>query len=223
MDTQQIIDRTAKHVQQLFAKDSSGHDWYHVERVWRMALHLAESETADRFIVQLAALLHDIADWKFHGGDESAGPREASRWLTQHEVPSATIDHVCDIIAKLSFKGADVPTPMATLEGQIVQDADRLDAIGAIGIARAFAYGGHKGRAIFDPQVPPQSHASFAEYKKNTGPTINHFHEKLLLLKDRMNTATARRIAQQRHQFMEQFLSQFFAEWGSEPFSLDRG
>ena len=212
-----VITRAADHVRELLAGDSSGHDWWHIWRVWQNARRIGRDEGADLFVVELAALLHDIADWKFHGGDETAGPRAARAWLVEQQVDAATIDHVCEIIATLSFKGAGVPTPMRTLEGKVVQDADRLDAIGAIGIARAFAYGGHKGRAIYDPDQPPQPHASFEAYKKNVGPTINHFYEKLLLLKDLLNTAAAKRLAAERHAFMEQFLNQFYGEWNAEP------
>lgn len=208
-----ILEATADHIRQLVAGDSSGHDWHHIERVWKTAVTIGRGEGADLYVVQLAALLHDIADWKFHGGDESAGPRAARDWLARFNVEEPIVEHVCEIIASLSFKGAGVATPMRTLEGQVVQDADRLDAVGAVGIARAFAYGGHKGRAMYDPAIPPTPHDSFGAYKKNAGPTINHFYEKLLLLKDRMNTAAGARLAAARHQFMEQFLEQFFAEW----------
>jgi uncharacterized protein len=208
-----VLKKTADHVRELLAADSSGHDWWHIQRVWNNALHLAQREKADSFVVQLAALLHDIADWKFHGGDETLGPQRAAAWLSGLGIDAATIDHVCEIIRGLSFKGAGVATPMRTLEGQVVQDADRLDAIGAIGIARAFAYGGHAGRAMHNPDIPMEQHDSFAAYKKNSGPTINHFYEKLLLLKDRMNTPSGRQLAESRHQFMEQFLDRFYAEW----------
>lgn len=214
MQHEVVIQQTAAHIQKASSGDTSGHDWWHVHRVWQLARRIADSESADRFIVELAALLHDIADWKFHGGDESAGPRAARAWLMSLGVEDSTIDAVCEIIAKLSFKGAGVPTPMPTMEGQIVQDADRLDALGAIGIARTFAFGGYRGQPMFDPSVPPQMHASFEAYKQNKGTSVNHFFEKLLLLKDRMNTETARQIAAERHQFMEQFLSEFFTEWG---------
>jgi uncharacterized protein len=212
---QDIITRTADHVRQLLSAEGS-HDWFHTERVRNTALLIAREEPADPFIVELAALLHDVADWKFAGGDQEAGPRAARAWLMSLGVASETVDHVCDIIAGLSFKGAGVETPMPTLEGRCVQDADRLDALGAIGIARAFAYGGHKGRALYDPNVPPEPHASFEAYKKNTGPTINHFYEKLLLLKDRMSTATSQRLAADRHAYLERFLEQFFAEWNGQ-------
>lgn len=216
-DWNSIIDQTAQHIRSLMASDSSGHDWWHIDRVRKTAVMIAREEQAHTGIVELAALLHDIADWKFHGGDETAGPRAAREWLQRFSIATADTDHICDIIATLSFKGANVATPMATLEGQCVQDADRLDAIGAIGIARAFAYGGHKGRLMYDPEDPPQPHDSFEAYKRNAGPTINHFHEKLLLLRDRMNTATAKQVANQRHAFMETFLQQFHREWDGEP------
>jgi len=211
-----IIQKTTGHVRGLLSGEGSGHDWFHVERVCRTALRIGREEEADLFVVELAALLHDVADWKFAGGDHEAGPRAARDWLSSLGVSAAVIDRVCDIIAGLSFKGAGVETPMTTLEGQCVQDADRLDAIGAIGIARAFAYGGHKGRALYDPAVPPQPHATFEAYKKNVGPTINHFYEKLLLLKDRMNTATGTRLAGERHAIMENYLEQFFSEWNGD-------
>jgi uncharacterized protein len=212
----EVLEKTAAYVRELLAGDTSGHDWWHIERVRRLALAIGRGEGADLFVVELAALLHDIADWKFHAGDESLGPRRAAAWLVDLDVERGTIDHVCQIIAGVSFKGSGVDTPMRSLEGRVVQDADRLDALGAIGIARAFAYGGHAGRAICDPDVAPEKHDSFAAYKRSTGPTINHFHEKLLLLKDRMNTETARRMAQRRHEFMEQFLARFYAEWNAE-------
>jgi uncharacterized protein len=175
-----------------------------------------ECEGADVILTELAALLHDIADWKFHGGDDAAGPRAAREWLTANRAELGVIDEVCDIIAGVSFKGAGVTTDMPTLEGRCVQDADRLDAIGAIGIGRAFAFGGHFGRLMYDPEHPPELHGSFAEYKSKSGPTINHFYEKLLLLKDRMQTSTGRRMAAERHAFMEQFLDRFLREWGGE-------
>ncbi len=213
MTNDQLLTATASHVRATLAGDSSGHDWWHIDRVRRNALHIAHDEGADLFVVELAALLHDIADWKFHGGDDTAGPRAAREWLDQHEANPVVIEHVSEIIASLSFKGAGVTTEMRTLEGRCVQDGDRLDAIGAIGIARAFAFGGHFGRAMYDPEIPPELHQSFAAYKQKGGPTVNHFYEKLLLLKDRMQTETGRRLAAERHQFMEQFLAQFYAEW----------
>ncbi len=209
----QILSKTEAFIREKLAGDSSGHDWWHIDRVRRNALHIARDERADLFVVELAALLHDVADWKFHGGDDSIGPQTARDWLSRHEVDGPVIDHVCEIIATVSFKGAGVATEMSTIEGKCVQDGDRLDAIGAVGIGRAFAFGGHFGRAMYDPDVPPEQHQTFAAYKSKGGPTINHFYEKLLLLKDRMQTATGRRLATERHQFMEQFLDQFFGEW----------
>ncbi len=211
-----IIAETAAYVRNLLAGDSSGHDWHHIERVRATALAIAREEGADPLVVELAALLHDVADWKFAGGDHEAAPRAARLWLAEREVPGAVVDHVCEIIGGLSFKGAGVPTPMRTLEGRIVQDADRLDALGAVGIARTFAYGGHKGQAMHDPELPPRLHDSFEAYKTNVGTSINHFYEKLLLLKDRMNTPTGKRLADERHLYMERFLDQFLAEWRGE-------
>ena len=213
MTPTEILIATAAHVRETLAGDSSGHDWWHIDRVRRNALLVAREAGADLFVTELAALLHDIADWKFHGGDDTAGPRAAREWLNRCEADPATIEHVCEIVATISFKGAGVASEMQTLEGRCVQDGDRLDAIGAVGIARAFAFGGHFGRAMYDPEVPSELHQSFAAYKQKGGPTINHFYEKLLLLKDRMQTATGTRLAQERHQFMETFLAQFFAEW----------
>ena len=161
----------------------------------------------------MAALLHDIADWKFYGGDEDAGPKAAREWLEQQGVDEEIIVHVCEIIKHLSFKGAGVKSQMKTKEGMIVQDADKLDAIGAIGIARTFAYGGHANRALYDPDIKPEYHTSFEAYKNNQGHTINHFYEKLLLLKDLMNTQAAKKVAEDRHKYMEEFLNRFYAEW----------
>jgi uncharacterized protein len=208
-----IIQKTADYVKQLLSGETTGHDWWHVYRVWQNALHIGKQEKVDMFVVELAALLHDIADWKFHGGDEKAGSRAAREWLMTQSVAPPVADHACQIIDDLSFKGAGVRTAMKTKEGMVVQDADRLDALGAIGIARAFAYGGHKGQAIYNPDISPTLHASFEEYKKRDGTTINHFHEKLLLLKDLMNTQTGRRMAEQRHEYLVNFLEQFHLEW----------
>lgn len=194
----------------------SGHDWWHIYRVWNTAKELADNEGADRTIVELAALLHDIGDWKFHNGDETVGPAQARKWLNQLGTGQDVVSQVCEIISTISYKGAGVSTPMKTLEGKIVQDADRLDAIGAIGIARAFAYGGYAKRLIYHPQQPPILHGSFKEYKNSKGHTVNHFHEKLLLLKDRMNTTAGKNLAEERHRFMEVYLKQFFKEWNGE-------
>ena len=211
-----IIEKTRTFVEAKLAQDAAGHDWWHVYRVWKCARAIARQELADLYIVELAALLHDIADWKFNNGDEQAGPNQAGEWLSANQVDETIIEAVKQIILNLSYKGANVQAAPLSLEGQIVQDADRLDAIGAVGIARAFAYGGAKGRAMHDPGVRPALHASFAAYKSSTGSTINHFYEKLLLLKDRLNTDTARRMAERRHTFMERFLEEFYAEWEAD-------
>lgn len=209
----EVVVKAAEHIRGLLGGDSSGHDWWHVWRVWQNARWLAAQEGADPLVCELAALLHDIADWKFHGGDETAGPRAARKWLVENCVAPAILEHVCEIVATVTFKGAGVPTPTRTLEAAVVQDADRLDALGAIGVARAFAYGGATGRILFDPETPPVSHETFGAYQRNSGPTLNHFYEKLLLLKDRMQTAAGRRLAAERHAFLELFLRQFLAEW----------
>ena len=212
MTQNEIIEKTAEYIKKEFSDDSSGHDWWHIYRVWKNALNICEHEKADAFIVQLAALLHDLDDWKFNPeGDET--PIRAKAWLEQSGVDAGISHQVCEIITHLSFKGADVKNKINTIEGMIVQDADRLDAIGAIGVGRAFAYGGFKGRMMYDPDSPPQLHQSFEQYKNSQSATINHFYEKLLLLKDRMNTATAKRIAEKRHEFMLQFLGHFMNEW----------
>lgn len=227
MTPEDLLHQTAEYVSSALARDASGHDWWHIHRVHQNALALWRAEGGDRFTIELAALLHDLDDWKLTGEVPFPAPRvceapgelypvRAEAWMRHLGVEAAIREHVCEIIAGLSFKGAQVATPMRTLEGQIVQDADRLDAIGAIGIARAFAYGGHKGRLLYDPSTPPQMHASFEAYRTSNGATLNHFYEKLLLLKDRMNTPTAKRIAARRHAFMEAFLAQFLQEWEGE-------
>ena len=208
-----IIDKTCKFVEDKLSGDGSGHDWWHIFRVWTLAKKIAVEEKAQAEIVELGALLHDIADWKFHDGDDSIGPAIAREFLNNHNVEPNLSDSVIEIISTVSYKGAGVATPMKTLEGKIVQDADRLDAIGALGIARTFAYGGYKNRLIYHPDEKPVLHESYEDYKKNEGHTINHFYEKLLLLKDRMNTNTGKRIAEGRHKFMQSFLDQFYREW----------
>ncbi|HCC23600.1 TPA: phosphohydrolase [Candidatus Falkowbacteria bacterium] len=213
MTKKQIIKKTAKHIKSKLTGEGSGHDWWHVYRVWKNALHIGKHESVDLFVVELAALLHDIADWKFNHGDDNVGPRKAREWLEKSAVDEKVISHVCQIIKDASFKGAGVSTKMKTIEGMVVQDADRLDAIGAIGIGRTFAYGGAKGREMYNPEIKPEKHASFEQYKKNQSHTINHFYEKLLLLKDLMNTKTAKRMARKRHKVMENFLAEFFQEW----------
>ena len=208
-----IIDKTCKFVEDKLSGDGSGHDWWHIFRVWTLAKKIALEEKAQLEIVELGALLHDIADWKFHDGDDSIGPAIAREFLKNHNVEPNLSDSVVEIISTVSYKGAGVATPMKTLEGKIVQDADRLDAIGALGIARTFAYGGYKNRLIYHPDEKPVLHESYEDYKKNEGHTINHFYEKLLLLKERMNTNTGKRIAEGRHKFMQSFLDQFYREW----------
>jgi uncharacterized protein len=208
-----IIESVADEVKRKLEGEGSGHDWWHIVRVWNMAKHIGASEKTDMFVVELAALLHDIADWKFYDGDETIGPKMARQVLEKNSVPIETINHVCDIIAKMSFKGAGVETEIKTLEGKVVQDSDRLDAIGAIGIGRTFAYGGHKNRSMYNPTEKPSVHLSKEEYFKNESSTINHFYEKLLLLKDRMNTKTAKKLAAGRHQFMKEYLDRFAKEW----------
>jgi uncharacterized protein len=212
MTEQDIIQRTAEFVKKEFQGDSSGHDWWHIYRVWKNALAICKHEKADEFVVQLAALLHDLDDWKFNEHEDET-PHRARAWMESCNVDTQTNERVCKIIRHISFKGANVENKMRTLEGFIVQDADRLDAVGAIGIGRAFAYGGYKDRPMYDPELAPQMHATFEQYKNSKSATINHFYEKLLLLKDMMNTATAKRIAQQRHEVMIRFLDQFMKEW----------
>ncbi|OHA18474.1 MAG: phosphohydrolase [Candidatus Taylorbacteria bacterium RIFCSPHIGHO2_01_FULL_46_22b] len=213
MNEQNLIAVIADEVKGKLGGEGSGHDWWHIYRVWKMAQHIGREEKADMFVVELAALLHDIADWKFHGGDDTVGPRVAGEMLVAHKVAPEIIERVQKIISEISFKGAGVKTEASTLEGKVVQDADRLDAIGAIGIARAFAYGGHKGRLLYDPAVKPSMHRTKESYSKSENPTINHFYEKLLLLKDRLNTKSAQAIASRRHEFMEEYLDRFYKEW----------
>ena len=213
MNKEEVIKRTADYIKSKLDGESSGHDWWHTYRVWKTAVNIGKKEDADLFVVQLAALLHDIADWKFHSGDDSIGPKLAREWLEKLDVDENIISHVCEIIKGVSFKGAGVKSKIKTNEGMVVQDADRLDALGSIGIARAFAYGGHKGREIYNPNIKPEKHESFEQYKNNKGTTINHFYEKLLLLKDLMNTPSARKIAEERHRFIEEYLDKFFKEW----------
>jgi len=208
-----LIDKTIAFVQQKLSKAEAGHDWFHVERVWKNALLILKTEPANTLVVELAALLHDIADSKFHRGDEELGPQMAQQFLSAQHADPETIDHVIHIIRNMSFKSSLEPTYFTSKEMEIVQDADRLDAIGAIGIARAFHYGGFKNHLIYDPHIPPQKNQSKESYKNSTAPTINHFYEKLLLLKDKMNTTAAKKIAAERHLYMEGFLAQFYAEW----------
>jgi uncharacterized protein len=214
MDTnQQLIQQTAQYVQKTLQGAEAGHDWFHIQRVWNNAKLIGSQEEVDMLIVELAALLHDIADSKFHNGDEEIGPQTAGTFLKSINANADVIEHVQNIIRYMSFKASFGEVKFNSLELQVVQDADRLDAIGAIGIARAFTYGGFKNRELYDPNIPPNLKMNKEEYKNTSSPTINHFYEKLLLLKDKMNTATGKQIAQQRHQFMEQYLEQFYGEW----------
>lgn len=214
MTNSEIIEKTITFVKSALTNAEGGHDWFHTERVFKSSLFIAKDEpAADPLVVGLGALLHDIADSKFHDGDESVGPEMARGFLTELGVDNKVTDHVVKIIENISFKGGNFDQKFSSLELDIVQDADRLDAIGAIGIARTFNYGGFKNRPLYDPEIPPKLNMSKEEYKKSEAPTINHFYEKLLLLKDRMNTKTGKRLAQQRHQFMKDYLEQFYAEW----------
>lgn len=211
MDT--IITKTIDFVKQELSNAEGGHDWFHTERVYKNALLIAKTENADLLIVQLGALLHDIADSKFHNGDETIGPIKAKKFLeNQNVVPNIT-EHILKIIENVSFKGGNFKKKFISKELQIIQDADRLDAIGAIGIARTFNYGGYKNRGLYNPLIPPKLNMTKEQYKKSSAPTINHFYEKLLLLSEQMHTETAKKIAEKRHTFMEQFLEQFYAEW----------
>lgn len=213
LNKEEIVIKTVDYVRSKMLREASGHDWWHVYRVWKMAVKIAKKERSDIFVVELAALLHDIADWKFHDGDMNAGAMVSGVWLNSLGVEDSVIEHVCEIVRETSFKGAKVKSSMRTKEGMVVQDADRLDAIGAIGIARVFAYGGHNGSEMYDPEESPELHETFEQYKKNKSSSINHFHEKLLLLKDLMNTETAQRIAEERHNFMLNYLDTFHSEW----------
>ena len=215
-DNSRIIQNTIDFVKSSLKDAEGGHDWFHIERVYNNARHIASLEKADPLVVALGALLHDIADSKFHNGDEEIGPRLAKEYLQQQQVDSEIIEQVVKIIENVSFKGGKASRNFSSIELDIVQDADRLDALGAIGIARTFNYGGFKGRALYDPQIPPNLNMTKEEYKASTAPTINHFYEKLLLLKDRMNTRTGREMAEERHRFMEVFLDQFYLEWKGE-------
>ena len=211
-----VIDNTIAFVKETLINAEGGHDWFHIQRVLNNAKLISQTEDANNFIVQLGALLHDIADSKFHNGDETIGPKIATEFLESQHVSSDVIEHVVKIIQNISFKGGNTEQQFHSAELDIVQDADRLDALGAIGIARTFNYGGFKGRALYDPEIEPKLNMTKEEYKTSNAPTINHFYEKLLLLKDRMNTETGAKIAQKRHEFMEQFLNQFYAEWNGE-------
>ncbi len=216
MSNEQVIQKTKEYVAQKFKSGGAGHDWWHMYRVWKLARRIAATEDVDMFIVELAALLHDIADWKFNDGDVEAGPKAARAWLESLTVSEDVIVKIEDIVRNVSFKGAHVEQNMKSREGKVVSDADKLDAVGAIGIARTFTYGGARDRPMYDPDVKPTQHQSFEDYKTGNSHTINHFYEKLLLLKDKLHTKTARDIANHRHKFMEQYLDEFYKEWEGE-------
>ena len=213
---EELIQNTITFVKKELQNAEGGHDWFHIERVYKNALLISESEKVDRTIVALGALLHDIADSKFHSGDETIGPKKARQFLKTQNISEEIIGHVVKIIENVSFKGGNKNQEFQSKELEVVQDADRLDALGAIGIARTFNYGGFKNRKLYDPHIKPNLNMTPAEYKVSNNPTLNHFYEKLLLLKDLMNTETGRQIAEQRHLFMENFLEQFYAEWNGE-------
>jgi uncharacterized protein len=216
MNNTDIIDRTISFVKEKLKHAEGGHDWFHIERVYKNALLIAKEEVCNETIVKLAALLHDIADSKFNNGDEVVGPETARTFLESEDVDGEIINHVIKIIENISYKGGNFEKSFASVELDIVQDADRLDALGAIGIARMFNYGGFKNRALYDPNIAPKLKMTKEEYKKSDSPTFNHFYEKLLLLKDKMNTQTGKQIALERHRFMENFITQFYSEWDGE-------
>ncbi len=217
MNNRELIEETKKFVRTTLADAEGGHDWFHTFRVYNNALLIAKNEDVDEFIVAIGALLHDIADSKFNDGDESIGPKIAREFLFKHNVDSLVIEHIINIIENISFKKTlETSEGFTSQELDVIQDADRLDAIGAIGIARCFNYGGFKNRPIYNPDIKPNLFMTKEEYKNSSAPSINHFYEKLLLLKDKMNTKTGRRIAESRHQFMEDYLNQFYAEWNGK-------
>lgn len=214
MDHNEIIQKTIVFVKQQLEGAEGGHDWWHIQRVHNTAKQIAEEENADLLVVELGALLHDIADPKFHNGNDDLGPEIAQKFLYSLKIPQDTIDHVINIIRHISYSSGYQDQQFNSLELQVTQDADRLDAIGAIGIARAFNYGGFKGREMYNPTIPPQEYTSKEGYRSSTSPTLNHFYEKLLLLKDKMNTSSGKRKAEERHAFMLSYLDQFYSEWG---------
>ena len=208
-----IVEQIQNKIKSQFEGDSSGHDWSHIMRVFNMARHIQKTEGGDLEVVELAALLHDISDHKFNGGKLDEGGKVAHALLLDLGYDLEKANQVRYIVDNVSYKGANTPSEMTTIEGRIVQDADRIDAIGAIGVGRTFAYGGYKNQAMYIPELETKLHNSFEEYANEKTCTINHFHEKLLLLSDRLNTFTAKKIGKERHQFMEEFLKQFYAEW----------
>jgi uncharacterized protein len=213
MDNNEIIEHTILFVKKTLKNAEAGHDWFHIERVWKNTLKISAVESCDQFVVEMAALLHDIADSKFHNGDEELGPQRALGFLDNFSIETEIKNHIVNIIRNISFKGGHKHSDFNSIELQIVQDADRLDAIGAIGIARAFNYGGFKNRALYDPEIKPDLNLTKEAYKNSSAPTINHFYEKLLLLKDLMNTESGKKLAVERHRFMAEFLEQFYKEW----------
>ena len=213
MNNSQLLESTVSFVKEELSGAEGGHDWFHIERVYKNALLISKTEKVDSLVVSLGALLHDIADSKFHQGDETIGPKKAREFLLSENVSEEVIIHVIQIIENISFKGGHKNQTFFSDELSVVQDADRLDAIGAIGIARCFNYGGFKNRKLYDPDLKPNLKMTPSEYKNSTAPTINHFYEKLLLLKDKMNTKTGKQIAEDRHHYMEGFLKQFYGEW----------
>lgn len=208
-----VVQKTINFVKEVLADAEGGHDWWHIYRVWKLSRYIAQTEDVDIFIVELGALLHDIADSKFYDGDEEIGPRRAREFLSSLNVRKNVITHIENIIANISFKGGRHTQKFKSPELNVIQDADRLDAMGAIGIARAFNYGGYRGREIYNPEIKPNLNITKEEYKNSNTPTLNHFYEKLLLLKDRMNTKTGKSMAEHRHKFMKQFLDEFYREW----------
>jgi len=213
---EKTVETTVDFVKKTLQNAEGGHDWWHIYRVWNTAKHIATQENADLQIVELGALLHDIADSKFNNGDEFIGPKVARNFLNSQNFDLTKTEHIIKIIENISFKGGKEAQKFKSLELDVIQDADRLDAIGAIGIARTFNFGGFKNREIYNPNIPPNLNMTKEEYKNSTAPTLNHFYEKLLLLKDKMNTKTGKFLAEERHLFMEQFLEQFYKEWNCE-------
>ncbi len=216
MNKKEIIEEIKKYLKKNFKTDATGHDWWHFWRVWKMSKEIAKKEGGDLFVIELAALLHDVADYKFNNGDDKAGGKTARVLLEKLNVNKELIEQVCQIVDNVSFKGAGIKNGIKTKEGMIVQDADRLDVMGAIGIARTLAYGGFTKREIYNPAVKPRLYKTFEEYKNNRSSSINHFYEKLLLLENTLNTKTAKKIGKERHVFMENYLKRFFKEWNVE-------
>ena len=216
MEQETVKQKTVNFVKEVLADSEGGHDWWHVYRVWKLSKQIAKTEDVDLYIVELGALLHDIADSKFHDGDEEIGPRKARKHLSSLDVKEETIAHVENIISNISFKGGKHSQKFKSPELDVIQDADRLDAMGAIGIARTFNYGGYKNREIYNPVIEPNMNMTKEDYKNSTAPSLNHFHEKLLLLKNRMNSKTGKDMARHRHKFMEEYLDEFYKEWSGE-------